>query len=169
MGPVALVTWLRLIQCQPIRNDPNRTYPSPYVDFSMEPRDDASQTVDETAPLLAQHQSTSSSSADAVSGAAGDAVSSTELKSPLYPYTLFFIFALSFIANLGDSLVDTPEVRLLEMAICRDYYLEHDPSVIGPLPRSYVDERLCKLNEIQVDLAYMRAVKSLLMTVPGET
>ncbi|KAK7398603.1 hypothetical protein QQX98_012012 [Neonectria punicea] len=123
----------------------------------MEPRDDALQTVDETAPLLAQHQSTSS----------GDAVSSAELKSPLYPYALFFILALSFVADLGGSLVDTPEVRLLEMAICRDYYLQHDPSVIGPLPRSYVDEKLCKVNEIQVDLAYMRAVKSLLMTVPG--
>lgn len=139
----------------------------------MEPRDDASQMVDETTPLLAQHQSTSSSSssssADAVSGPTGDAVSSTEWKSPLYPYALFFIFALSFVADLGGSLVDTPEVRLLEMAICRDYYSKHDPSVIGPLPHSYVDERLCKVNEIQADLAYMRAVKSLLMTVPVET
>ncbi|RYP71762.1 hypothetical protein DL771_004574 [Monosporascus sp. 5C6A] len=115
---------------------------------------------DEAAPLLAQRQFTSSAGilSGAASASAGDAVPSTKLKSPLYPSALFFIFALSFVADLGGSLVDTPEVRLLEMAICRDYYLEHDPSVIGPPPRSYVDEELCKINEIQVDLAYIRAV-----------
>ncbi|KAI1121237.1 major facilitator superfamily domain-containing protein [Nemania abortiva] len=133
----------------------------------MEPRNNALDTADETAPLLTQSQSQSHSSTDTRNGAAGDAVPGAESKSRLYPHAVFFIFALSFVADLGGSLVDTPEVRLLEMAVCRDYYLGHDPSVIGPPPLSYVDGNLCKINEIQVDLAYIRAVKSLLMTVPG--
>lgn len=53
------------------------------------------------------------------------------------------------------------------MAVCRDYYREHDPSVIGPPPLSYVDEKLCKLNRIQADLAYLGAVKGMLATIPG--
>jgi hypothetical protein len=68
---------------------------------------------------------------------------------------------------MGGSLIDTPEVRLLEMAVCRDYYRVHDPSVIGPPPLAYVPEERCKLKPIQRDLAYIRASKSLLMTLPG--
>lgn len=122
--------------------------------------------ADESAPLLTV-QRPSSTSDSPHRGAAGDAASTKEPTSPFYPRALFFIFALSFVADLGGSLVDTPEVRLLEMAVCRDYYREHDPSRIGPPPLSYIDEELCKVDEIQVDLAYIRAVKSLLMTVPG--
>jgi hypothetical protein len=34
-------------------------------------------------------------------------------------------------------------VRLLEMAVCKDYYREYSPGVIGPPPLSYIDEKLC--------------------------
>ncbi|KAF5489527.1 MFS efflux pump atnC [Colletotrichum siamense] len=53
------------------------------------------------------------------------------------------------------------------MAVCRDYYMEHDPTVIGEPPLSYVDESLCKLREIQTRMAYLRATKGLIMTIPG--
>ncbi|GAM89567.1 hypothetical protein ANO11243_076060 [Dothideomycetidae sp. 11243] len=91
--------------------------------------------------------------------------SSYELRSYLYTVTL--VFLLSFVADVGGSLVDTPEIRLLESTVCRDYYRSHDPSVIGPPPLSLVDEKLCKVQEIQSTLAYMISVKSLLMTMPG--
>ncbi|VUC35726.1 unnamed protein product [Clonostachys rosea] len=135
----------------------------------MEPHEDVLREVDETAPLLAQQDPVSSAHfrSGTADPSAGDTTSSDELKSLLYPYAVFFVFALSFVADLGGSMIDTPEVRLLEMAVCRDYYLEHDPSVIGPPPGSYVDEKLCKVNKIQAELAYLRAIKSLLMTVPG--
>ncbi|KAI0398868.1 major facilitator superfamily domain-containing protein [Xylaria palmicola] len=132
------------------------------VPITMESSSDPTQAADETAPLLTHHES--DSSADTLRETAGDAALST---TSLYPRAVFFIFALSFVADLGGALVDTPELRLLEMAVCRDYYLDHNPSVIGSPPLSYVDEKLCKIKEIQVDLAYIMAVKSLLMTVPG--
>ncbi|KAI0417171.1 major facilitator superfamily domain-containing protein [Xylaria grammica] len=110
---------------------------------------------EESAPLLTTHQP------DDQSGDARRRVTS------LYPRAVFFIFALSFVADLGGALVDAPELRMLEMAICRDYYLTHDRSVIGPPPLSYVPEKLCKIKDIQVELAYIVATKSLLMTVPG--
>jgi hypothetical protein len=121
------------------------------------------QIPDETSPLL--HHLTSDPPNPP---SEDDAQSRKAATSPLYPFAIICIFALSFFADVGGSLVDTPEVRLLEMAVCRDYYRKHDPSVIGEPPLSYVDEKLCKVNEIQSDLAYIRAVKSLLMTIPGE-
>jgi hypothetical protein len=89
-------------------------------------------------------------------------------RSPFYPYASILVGVMSLVADLGGSLVDTPEVRLLEMAVCRDYYRVHNPSVIGKPPLSYADEKLCKVKEIQVDLAYLRATKSLMMTIPGQ-
>lgn len=87
--------------------------------------------------------------------------------SQLYPYVVILAGLFSLVADFGGSLVDTPEIRLLEMAVCRDYYRTHDPDIIGPPPWSYVPEKHCKIKEIQRDLAYLRATKSLLMTLPG--
>lgn len=86
-----------------------------------------------------------------------------------YPYAIILLGVFCMIADLGGDLVDAPEIRLLEMAVCRDYYRVHDPSVIGDAPLSYVEEHLCKNNKIQVELAYIRATKSLLMNIPGHT
>lgn len=69
----------------------------------------------------------------------------------LCPYALTFVFAPTFAADIGGSLLDAPEVRLLEMAVCRDYYRVHGPGVIGEPPLSYVDKRLCKLDRVQSD------------------
>jgi hypothetical protein len=76
---------------------------------------------------------------------------------------------LTVVADFGGGLTAAPEVRLFETAVCRAYYAQHDPSVIGPPPLGYVEERFCKKDEIQVSLAYLRAWKRLFDTVPGET
>lgn len=103
-------------------------------------------TADESAPLL-------DSSATPAGSVAGSSDTHKLVKS--YLYAIGVVFALSFVADVGGALEDVPEVRLLEMAVCRDYYRLHDPSVIGDPPLAYIDERLCKLNEIQVELAYI--------------
>ncbi|KAL0253439.1 hypothetical protein SLS55_010418 [Diplodia seriata] len=84
-----------------------------------------------------------------------------------WPYAAVLCGALSLVADLGDGLTAAPEVRLLEMAVCRDYYRARDPHLIGPPPLSYVREELCKRDEIQVELAYLRALKSLFAAIPG--
>ena len=89
--------------------------------------------------------------------------------SQSYTCVIILVILFSIVADFGGSLVDTPEVRLLEMAVCRDYYRTHNPSVVGPPPRSYVPEKDCKIKEIQRDLAYLRATKSMLMTLPGKS
>ncbi|KAI1194120.1 major facilitator superfamily domain-containing protein [Nemania serpens] len=86
---------------------------------------------------------------------------------PPYSYTVALIFGLVLVAGVSSSLLNAPEVRLLEMALCRDYYRANDSSVIGPPPLSYVDEQLCKVDSIQADLAYIMATRSLLSAIPG--
>jgi len=115
---------------------------------------------EETSPLLTRPASSPRSSPHG-------AKTTHHPESPFYPYASILVGVISLVADLGGSLVDTPEVRLLEMAVCRDYYRVHDPDVIGKPPYSYVDEKLCKVKDIQVSLAYLRATKSLLMAIPG--
>jgi hypothetical protein len=84
-----------------------------------------------------------------------------------YPYVPIVCGLFCLVADLGGSMTDTPEVRLLEMAVCRDYYRVHNPSLIGPPPGGYVEEQFCKLDIIQSDLAYLRAWNGFFMMIPG--
>jgi len=110
---------------------------------------------EETTPLLERVDATASARA------------STAASPSLYPNALIFVLVLIILADVSGSLLDTPEVRLLEMAVCRDYYRVHDPSVIGPPPLSYVDEKLCKTYEIETTLIFLRTKKAMLGFIPG--
>jgi hypothetical protein len=59
-----------------------------------------------------------------------------------------------------------PKLRMYELALCRDYYREVDPSVIDR--NGAVDEKLCKLSIIQSDLAYLRGIIGFLEAIPGK-
>ncbi|KAI5865370.1 major facilitator superfamily domain-containing protein [Durotheca rogersii] len=121
---------------------------------------------DEISRLLSPSFSRASS-ADLSDRLLGERDAQDGFASPLYPYTIVFVFGLVLVTGFGSSLLNTPEVRLLEMALCRDYYRTNDPSVIGPPPLSYVDEENCKVDSIQVELAYIMATRSLLSAIPG--
>ncbi|TDZ21198.1 MFS efflux pump atnC [Colletotrichum orbiculare MAFF 240422] len=125
--------------------------------------------ADESSPLL--RDPVRDSAPDAENALHTDPSSGPEdddtVAHPLYPRAAVTTFIILFIASIGGALISTPEVRLLEMAVCRDYYREHDPRVIGHPPLSYIDEQLCKLSPIQSNLAYLQATRSLIMTIPG--
>ncbi|KAI1119891.1 major facilitator superfamily domain-containing protein [Nemania abortiva] len=80
---------------------------------------------------------------------------------------LFVCFLLTIVVDVGGGLTAAPEVRLLENAVCRAHYRVADPCVIGLPPSAYVDESLCKIDEVQVHLAYLRAWKRWCDTLPG--
>lgn len=61
--------------------------------------------------------------------------------------------AIGVLANAGLLLNNIPLNRVFELAICRSYYAEHDPSVIGP--RGDVPEEMCKEKPIQQKLAFL--------------
>ncbi|KAF6790376.1 major facilitator superfamily transporter, partial [Colletotrichum musicola] len=118
----------------------------------------------ETSPLLA-HPPEPEPETPAASPPATAGVAAT--RHPKFLRAIIVIFSICFVSEIGTSLIGTADTRLFEMAVCRDYYRERDPSVIGEPPLSYVDEGLCKAKEIQTRLAYLRATRGLVMTLPG--
>lgn len=72
------------------------------------------------------------------------------------------LFAMVLAVEIGFSFLDTPMVRILESIACRQYYTAEDPSKIGA--NGQVPERLCKVGEVQAELA---AVKGYHMFFDG--
>jgi hypothetical protein len=90
-----------------------------------------------------------------------------EAKRYRFRLLLSMCLAFTFVTALGNVMLDIASVRLLEMAICRDYYRIHKPSVVGPPPFSYVHDYLCKIKEIETNLLDLRVLKGVIMIIPG--
>jgi len=70
------------------------------------------------------------------------------------------------IISLAIRLLNLPLNRVIELRYCKEYYQQHDPSVIGP--DGSVPEKLCKINEVQKKLAWLEGVIQTSMIVCGE-
>ncbi len=67
--------------------------------------------------------------------------------------TLIAICAISL--GFADELIGPAQTRVLESIFCRSYYREHDPSMIGSDGGDGVAEHLCKIEEVQSNLAML--------------
>ncbi|VTT67771.1 unnamed protein product [Fusarium fujikuroi] len=81
------------------------------------------------------------------------------------------VLTLCLFVNLSMSLYQLPSNRLIERRLCIDYYYQNDPSQIQP--DGSVDEKLCKIREIEKDLGWIQGVMETLwvagdfiMTIP---
>jgi hypothetical protein len=81
-------------------------------------------------------------------------------------YGVFVIFLLLSIINLAIRLLNLPLNRVIELRYCKEYYQQHDPSVIGP--DGSILEELCKINEVQKKLAWLGGVIETSIIVCGE-
>lgn len=72
------------------------------------------------------------------------------------------LFAMVLAVEIGFAFLEGPMVRVMESIACRQYYSEADPTKIGA--NGQVPEELCKLAEIQAELA---AVKGYHMFFDG--
>jgi MFS family permease len=72
------------------------------------------------------------------------------------------LFAMVLAVEIGFSFLDGPMVRILESIACRQYYTNADPTKIGA--NGHVPEDLCKVGEVQAELA---AVKGYHMFFDG--
>ena len=82
-------------------------------------------------------------------------------------YGVFVIFLLLSIISLAIRLLNLPLNRVIELRYCKEYYQQHDPSVIGS--DGSVPEELCKINEVQKKLAWLEGVIQTSMIVCGES
>jgi hypothetical protein len=96
-------------------------------------------------------------------------LSSPHLMAPLssrrfhlhFPYLPALLLLFS---ELAELILTSPRIRLLEASICRRHYLAYDPS--GIAPDGSIDEALCKLEDIQTRLAYIRGWQVFFEAIP---
>lgn len=86
-------------------------------------------------------------------------------------YILACIFVLFLINQFCIILLEVPRVRLFERVICDRYYSDHDDRLPAATTLQVRDsgskEELCKLPEIQSELATVIGTKSALDAIPG--
>lgn len=77
------------------------------------------------------------------------------------------LLVLLLLVNLAGSLYQLPLNRVVERRFCREYYSEHDPSVIDS--DGNIDEKLCKkVDAVQQRLAWVMGTMETLWIVGGK-
>jgi hypothetical protein len=76
------------------------------------------------------------------------------------------LLALMVLVNLAWSLYQLPLNRVIERRLCREFYLQHDPSKIDD--HGNVPETACKLDEVQKGLGWTQGVMETTWVVGGE-
>ena len=79
--------------------------------------------------------------------------------APVVPVLVLFL-----LVNLSMSLYQLPSNRLIERRLCIDYYRLNDPSKIL---HGGVDEKLCKIRDIEKDLGRIQGVMETLWVAGG--
>lgn len=80
--------------------------------------------------------------------------------------TAYACLAFKLGIYLAGAFTTTPLQRIFEANICRDYYREHDPSVIDAY--DYVVEELCKVAPVQKRVSDINGHSSGLDLLPGK-
>lgn len=90
-----------------------------------------------------------------------------------WQYIVFLLISILVLAQCGDRLTNSPIARIKEAVICYNYYEQTDPSkllvgrgAIGPGAVGGVAEKLCKVDEVQSDLASLNGYQDFLDGIP---
>jgi hypothetical protein len=79
---------------------------------------------------------------------------------------IFYCLLLNFLIEMYDMIITAPTIALFERSLCSSYYSAYDPGVIGP--GGSIDERLCKVEIVQQDLASLRGWKAFFDALPSQ-
>lgn len=80
----------------------------------------------------------------------------TQPRRPSRTFIVVLLLLYLVFLDLGYELIMPAQTRVLETIICRQYYEQRDPSLIGSDGRDGVDEKWCKVKEVQGDLAMLK-------------
>lgn len=75
------------------------------------------------------------------------------------------LLSLLLLVNLAASLYQLPLNRVIERRLCREYYAEHDPTVIQH--DGSIREELCKIDVVQQGLGWIQGTMDTLWVVGG--
>lgn len=70
------------------------------------------------------------------------------------------------ILNLSLQGMVTPRLRAIELAVCREYYAVHNPSMIRH--GGFVDESSCEIKAIQEEVAWLKSLLQIITHTTGE-
>ena len=80
--------------------------------------------------------------------------------------TAYISALLKAFATLSSAMFAVPRLRLVESNLCRTHYQNSNHSVINPSTDT-VPEGLCKIAQVQTDLAFLLGWDSFFQNVPG--
>ncbi|KAA8644006.1 hypothetical protein EYZ11_010863 [Aspergillus tanneri] len=93
------------------------------------------------------------------------------IDSKLRTRLMITLFAMVLSVEVGLVMASGPITRIYESIACREYYAQYNPKQIGS--NGEVDEKLCKLKEIQSELAAVKGymeffdgILSILLAIP---
>ena len=75
--------------------------------------------------------------------------------------SLFLANILIVLYELAENIYIPATLRLLENGVCQQYYITKESG------QSPVSEALCKIDQVQIKLAYIRGFYALFKTLPG--
>lgn len=79
--------------------------------------------------------------------------------------TVYACLVLRATDALGYALMSTPLLQLLESDVCRNYYREHNDSIV-PLDGD-ISDGLCKAAPVQSNISYINGTNSILTLLPS--
>jgi hypothetical protein len=80
----------------------------------------------------------------------------TSRRTPSRTFVVVLLLLYVVFLDLGYELIQPAQTRVLESIFCRQYYEQHDPSLIGSDGRDGVDEKWCKVPGVQGELAMLK-------------
>jgi hypothetical protein len=72
------------------------------------------------------------------------------------------LLTLLLLVNLSTVLYTLPLNRVIELRLCQDYYARSNPPHAAPIP-----EKLCKIDDIQRQLAWLQGIMETTLVVCG--
>lgn len=88
-------------------------------------------------------------------------------------WIVLILITMLTLLEFGDQLMDAPLTRVYESIYCYEYWEEHDPSKLltgrmsaGPGALQGIDEKLCKIPEIQSKVAALIGNQNLFNGIP---
>jgi hypothetical protein len=83
-----------------------------------------------------------------------------DARSRLWP-----LIALLILVHLSTVLYTLPLNRIIEIRLCQEHYARHDHSSV--LPDGSIPEKLCKVDEVQRQLAWLQGIMETTLVVCG--
>lgn len=74
------------------------------------------------------------------------------------------LLGLLLLVNLSMSLYQLPINRVIERRLCQEYYADHNSGVD---PARDIDERMCKVDDVQRELAWIQGAMETAWIVGG--